>query len=131
MSSPRVVDQTESRGVEARPRSPAVRPLLDVAFGFFVWALHLLAIYIATAIACQLGLGAASANTRRAFLTTLATVTMLAAVLVVLHGLRRYGQLRAIRERHFRMWVTVGSDAIAAIAIASQLLAVLLVPLCA
>jgi hypothetical protein len=79
MSSPSVVDQMESRGVEARPRARTVRPLLDVAFGFFVWALHLLAIYITTAIACQLGLDAASANTRRAFLTILAIVAVVAA----------------------------------------------------
>ena len=45
--------------------------LLDPAFGFFVWAAHLLAIYIAAAVACVVGLGGASAGARSAFLTGL------------------------------------------------------------
>ena len=125
MSSPSL-----DAGVEARPKTKAVSPLLDSAFGHFVWAAHLLTIYIATAVSCQLGLDAASADTRATFLMTLVLVTAAATAAVVLHGVRRYRQHRKVPERRFRMSVTIGNDAIATVAIAWQLLAILLVPLC-
>ena len=104
--------------------------LLDLAFGFFIWAAHFLVVYIATALACALGIGTASAGIRAAFLAALALVTVAAAAVVVWHALRRYRQQRDLPEQRFRMAVTVGCDAIAAVAIAWQLFPILLVPLC-
>jgi undecaprenyl pyrophosphate phosphatase UppP len=118
-------------GAERRSRARNVAPLLDTAFGFFVWAAHFLVIYIATAIACQLGLGVASAASRTIFRTTLALVTVVAAALVLLHATRRYRAQREAPDLRFRVSVTIGSDAIAVLAIVWQLFAVFLVPLCA
>src|SRR5690242_15567563 len=110
-----------------RPTENSVAPLLDGAFGFFVWAIHLLAIYIATALACVLGLGTAAASTRTGFLAMLGLVTLVAAAIVLLHAVRRYRQQRDIPDQRFRMSVTVGCDAIATVAIVWQLLAIGLV----
>ena len=109
----------------------SVSRVLDLAFGFFVWAAHFLIIYIATAVSCVLGLGGASNAARTGFLTTLALITVAAAVLVIVHGLLRYMTLRAVPEQRFRMSVTVGCDAVAAIAIIGQFLPIFIVPLCA
>ena len=108
-----------------------VTPLLDVAFGFFVWAAHLLVVYVSTAVACQLGLGATDAGSRTIFLTALALVTVAAAAIVGLHAVRRYRQQRDVPERRVRMSLTIGCDAIATLAITWQLFAILLVPICA
>lgn len=108
-----------------------VRPLLGSAFGFFVWAAHFLVVYIATAVACQLGLGEAGASARTTFLTALAIVTVAAATIVVVHALRRYRRRCEAPEQRFRMSVTIGADAIAAVSITWQLIAILLVPICA
>jgi len=54
------------------------------------------------------------------FATALVLVTVAAAAIVVLHALPR--------PRQFRMWVTIGSSAIATVAIVWQLFAFLLVP---
>ena len=105
--------------------------LLDAAFGLFVWAAHFLVIYISAAIACQLGLGAADQGARTTFLVALALVTVASAAVVVLHALRRWRQQRDLPERRARMTITIGNDAIAAVAIIWQLLALSLVPLCA
>jgi len=126
MSSPSI-----QGGAGAPEKARAVRPLLDAAFGFFVWAAHFLTIYIATAVACQLGLGATGAANRAAFLTALELVTVAAVAVVVLHAFRRYRQQRAVPERRFRMSVTIGCDAIATVAMAGQLVAIALVPACA
>jgi hypothetical protein len=96
----------------------------------FVWAAHLLTIYIATATACQLGLGASTARARGTFVTVLVLITLATLALVGLHAWRRYRVHRGVPERQLRMVVTIGCDAIASIAIAWQLLALLLVPLC-
>ncbi len=125
MSSPSL-----DAGVEARPKAKAVGALLDSTFGHFVWAAHFLTIYIATAISCQLGLGAASAGTRTIFLTVLALVTVAAAAVVVSHAVRRYRQYRELPDLRFRMSVTIGNDAIATVGITWQLFAILLVPAC-
>lgn len=114
-----------------RERKPGVQALLDAAFGFFLWAGHFLVVYIATAVACQLGLGTAGSGTRTTFLASLALVTVAAAAVVAFHAVRRYRQLRDQPDRHFRMSITIGNDAVATVAIAWQLLAVTLVPLCA
>ena len=100
--------------VRSQREEKTISPLLDAVFGFLVWAIHLLAIYIATALACVLGLGTAAAGTRMGFLTILALVTVVAAASVVLHALRRYRQQRAVLEQRFRMSITIGCDAIAA-----------------
>jgi hypothetical protein len=126
MSSPSL-----DAGAERRSRARTLSPLLDAAFGFFVWAVHFLAIYIAAAVACQLGLGEASPGSRTTFLTALALVTVAAAALVLLHAARRYRQQHEVPDQRFRMSVTIGGDAIAVVAIAWQLFAVFLVPLCA
>lgn len=137
MSSPDVPAARVEAREEREQRRPArevgagLRGLLDVAFGLFVWAAHFLVIYIATAVSCQLGLGAAAAGARTTFLTVLALVTLAAAAVVVLHALRRWRQQRDLPVRRARMTITVGNDAIAAVAILWQLLAISLVPLCA
>lgn len=105
-------------------------PVLDTAFGFFVWAVHLVIIYVATAIACQLSLGASSARSRNMFLAVLAVVTLAAVAIVIVHALRRYLELRKEVEPRFRLQVTIGGDALAVTAIAWQLFAIALVPLC-
>lgn len=64
------------------------------------------------------------------FVTVLTVITVAAAAIVVWHAGRRYRQQRELPERRFRMAVTMGCDAIATVAIAWQLLAILLVPAC-
>ncbi len=108
-----------------------MRALLDGMFGFFVWAAHLLAVYISTALACQFGLGTAGRGGRASFVGALVLVTIAAAAIVVLHALRRYRLQRDVPDRQFRMSVTLGCDTVATVAIAWQLLAVALVPICA
>lgn len=124
MSSPRFA-------ADAAAPAPAdsVASLLDLAFGFFVWAAHLLVIYIGTAVACVLGLGAASTGSRTTFVISLGVVTLVSVAAVVLHGLRRYRQHRT--QLPFRTSVTIGCDAIASVAIVWQLFPILLVPVCA
>lgn len=119
----------EPAGAERKNEERAVAPLLDTAFGFFVWMAHLLTIYIATALMCGFGLVARGA--RAPLLATLALVTLLAAAVVILHALRRWRQQRHAPDRRFRMTLTLGGDALATLAIVWQLLAVSLVPLCA
>ena len=119
MSSPRLESRND------------VGPLLDLGFGFYVWAGHFLAVYVGSALACVLGLGAAGVGSRRAFLTALTLITLVATAVLMWHAVRRYRQYRTIPERHFRMSVTIGGDAIAAVAVAWQLFPILLVPVCA
>ena len=125
MSSPSL-----DAGVEVQEAAGAVSRLLDSALGFFVWAAHFLAVYVATAVACQLGLGATSAGARTTFLSLLAIVTAIAIAIVVLHAVQRHRQQRESPTRRFRMWITIGGDAIATVAIAWQLFPILLVPVC-
>jgi hypothetical protein len=105
--------------------------LLDPVFGFFLWAAHFLIVYIAAAVACALGLGAASADTRTIFLTALVLVTLVAAAVLALHGVLRYRQLRGLPKERFRMSVAIGGDAVAAVAVLWQLFPLGMVPLCA
>lgn len=121
---------SHAAGAEERPEEPVLRPLLDSVFGFFVWAVHLLAVYVPAAVACQLGLGEADAAARRSFQVGLVLVTAVAAAVVAVHTLRRYRQMRDVPERRFRMAITLGTGAIATVAIVWQLFPVLLVPLC-
>lgn len=127
MSAPETTVGPETR----RQTGSGVGALLDSVFGYIVWAVHFLAIYIATAVSCQLGLGAASAGAGTIFLAILIVVTLAAGGVVVAHGVRRYRQLRDRSDKRFRLAVTIGNDAVATVAIVWQVLAVSLVPLCA
>jgi cytochrome bd-type quinol oxidase subunit 2 len=120
----------ESQANVAGRAADGVGPLLDSAFGFFVWAVHFLAVYVSTAIACQLGLGNAGQASRTVYATVLIGVTIAAAAIVVLHAIRRYRRDREDAERRFRLWVTVGCDTLATIAIAWQIFPLLLIPPC-
>ena len=95
-----------------------LRRLLDAAFGFFVWAAHLIVIYVIEAVACQLG--------RTRFVPALVIVTLIAGAIVAAHAAKRYKQ----REHGFLIRLAIGHDALAALAILSQLFAILMVPVC-
>jgi hypothetical protein len=120
-----------SAGSAPRTKTRGVGALLDAMFGFFVWVAHLLVIYAGTALACQFGLAAAGRGARAGGVMVLVLLTVAAAALVVLHAQRRYRQQHDVADRLFRMSITIGCDAIATVAIAWQLLAIALVPLCA
>lgn len=132
MSSPSPVP-TASLRTPVGPEQGAVRRLLDATFGFLVWAVHLLVIYIVQALACSPGIGSARTQGRTGLPAVLGLVTLAAAAVVVLHALRRgRGRGRdATPERPFRVAVTVGCDAIAAVAILGQCLAIAMMPVCA
>jgi hypothetical protein len=104
--------------------------LLDPAFGLFAWALHLLVVYVATAVACVLGLGAADTGARSALQATLLVLTAAALAVTLLHALRRYRQQAGVLGLKFRMSLTIGCDAIAMGAIGWQLFPIVLVPAC-
>jgi hypothetical protein len=104
--------------------------LLDSVFGFAVWALHLLVVYVASAVACQLGLASQSGRVQSVVVGTLCTATLAAAALVVWHGIQRYRQRDRERERGFLARIAVGHDAVAALAILWQLMPLFMVPLC-
>jgi hypothetical protein len=114
-----------------RTRAGVLFGLLDPAFGFFVWAVHFLVIYIAAAVACALGLGGANADARTSFLTALVIATIAATAALALHGVLRYRRLRGLPKQRFRMSVAIGGDAIAAVAVLWQLFPLGMVPLCA
>jgi hypothetical protein len=116
---------------KVREKGSGVGSLLDTAFGYFVWALHFLIVYVVEAVECQLGLGIAGPGTQTTFIAVLALVTIAASAIVVVHGFRRHRQQREVPEQRFRMLLTVGADAIASIGILWQLFALLLVPVCA
>jgi hypothetical protein len=116
--------------VEAPTQGGVVHRLLDPAFGFFVWAAHLLAIYIAQAVACVLGLGERSARVQSEFVAALVGITVLAAAIVVLHAVRRYRLEKTVRDRGFLIRIAVGHDAIATLAIVWQLFPLFLSPVC-
>src|SRR4051794_16594402 len=117
----------------AQPRSAAATLfwLLDPAFGYFLWAAHFLIVYIAEAVACVLGLGSAGRGAQAALLTALVVVTAAAAAVLVIHAVWRYRQQRDVADQHFRMSITIGNDAIAAMAILWQLFPIFLTPVCA
>jgi hypothetical protein len=115
---------------EARSQVGTLYRLLYPAFGFFAWAIHFLVIYIAAAVACVLGLGAASGSTQSTFTATLAVVTVVTAAGVLLHGWRTQRRHRQVADRRFLVNITTGHDAVAALAILWQLFPILLVPAC-
>jgi hypothetical protein len=125
MSSHRV-----DAGVEPHAGAGVLHRLLDPIFGYFIWAAHLLVVYISAAVACQLGLGTAAPATQTTFTTMLALVTVGAAAIVVLHAVRRHRQNREALDEGFLVWVMIGNDAIASVGIVWQLYSILLVPVC-
>jgi hypothetical protein len=114
----------------APPAREGLARLLDPAFGFLIWAAHFLVVYIGAAVACVVGIGAASGAARTVFLTALAIVTLAASALVAWHALRRYRQFRGVPGSDFRISITVGIDAIAVLAILWQLFPIFLAPVC-
>ncbi len=103
---------------------PRRRRLFDPFAGFLVWALHLIIIYTVVAVACQLGVAS------RMLIVGLVVFTVAAAAFNVVHAWLRYRQQYAIAELQFRTEMTIGSDAIATLAITWQLFALLIQPLC-
>jgi hypothetical protein len=120
------LDATE----EARSEAGVLSRLLDLVFGLFVWIMHFVAIYAATAVACVLGLGAADASVRSTFVTALVIVTVVAAAVVILHALKTYRWRGEVPNRRFLRGITIGHDAIATVGILYQLFPILLVPVC-
>ena len=112
------------------PRDPVVRRVLDPAFGFFVWAAHLVAIYVLQALACVLDIPSRSPRAETTVILALAALTVAAAAVIGLHGLRRYRQAAATDDQRFLFRIAVGQDAIAALAVAWQLMPIFMVPLC-
>lgn len=108
----------------------AVRRLLDMAFGFSVWAAHFLAVYVATSLACVLGLSAASAAARSTFRVALVLLTVAAAAVVAGHAVRAYRRRTDEPDRRFSSEITMGNDALASFGILWQLFPILLVPPC-
>jgi len=125
MSSPEI----HSDVVETGPAREGLSRLLDLVFGFFIWAAHFLIVYVGAALVCALAPAEASANAGLTVALALATVA--AAAIVVLHGVRRYRQQREEPEQQFPMYVTIGCDAISLVAIMWQLFPIFLVPACA
>ena len=116
--------------VERRPAQGTVTPLLDASFGLFVWMAHLVMVYVSAALACGLGLVGGGGRDVTGLRTALVAVTIAAAAVVALHAVHRWRRQREMPDRRFRMFVTVGCDAIATLAIVWQLLAIGLVPVC-
>lgn len=120
-----------SPSVTATPERGAVPRILDAVLGFFVWAAHLLTVYIAQALACALGLVGARGQGSGGLLALLVVVTLAAACAVVLHAVKRRRERDAPDSSHFRATLTVGCDAIATVAIVWQGFAFALMPPCA
>jgi len=113
------------------PAEPGpVRRLLDPAFGFFVWAGHLFAIYVASAVFCVLEGGPGHPRRESALVITLAAFTILGAAVVGIHGLRRYREQPETHNHEFLLATAVGQDAIAVLAILSQLIPIFISPVC-
>lgn len=104
--------------------------MLDPAFGFFVWIAHLVVIYVAAAVSCGVWLRSAASRGSSILVAALIALTLAAAALVILHGIRRYGASAHAPERVFMARIAVGQDAIAAFAILWQLIPILMSPVC-
>ncbi len=125
MSSPEIHREV----VESGPAREGVWRLLDLAFGFFVWAAHFLVVYVGAALACALAPHAAGSSA--ALQTALVLATIVAASVLVLHGSRRYRRQGNAPDERFPAAVAIGCDAIALVAIVWQLFPIFLVPACA
>jgi hypothetical protein len=120
-----------SPSLTATPERGAVPKVLDTTLGFFVWAAHLLTVYIAQALACARGVVGPRGQGAGGLLTLLVLVTLIAAGAVVLHAVKRWRERDAADTSHFRATLTVGCDAIATLAIVWQGFAFALMPPCA
>ena len=105
--------------------------VLDLAFGFLLWALHLLVIYGAEALACVLGIEGAGLEAQRWLRVGLGAVTVLVALVVVWHAVARYRGAGDAPDPKFRAYAAAGGDAIALVAIVWQFFPIVLVPVCA
>jgi nitrate reductase NapE component len=123
-------DSARDAQLEASGESAGVIRLLDSAFGFFVWATHLVIIYVANALACVLGLTSTHSRAESVLVISLAAVTIVAAALVGAHGLRRYPQRLRVADEGFLNRIAVGHDAIALVAILWQLVPIFMSPVC-
>src|SRR5690349_18343847 len=101
MSSPEIHSDVVATG----PSRQRVSRLLDLAFGFFVWAAHFLVVYVWAALACALAPHAAASGA--ALQTALALATVAAAAVVVLHGLRHYRRQRNAPDERFPAGVAI------------------------
>ena len=116
-------------GTEPRSEAGVLYRLLDPLFGLFVWAIHFLIVYAGAAVACVLRADADPAQ-HSMVLAGLVGITLLAAAIVVAHGLRTWRHREPVLDNRFLIRVTVGHDALAAVAILWQLLPILMAPLC-
>ena len=123
-------DRIDDAATEPGSQAGVVFRLLDPAFGFGVWALHLLVVYVSTAVACQIGLGSRDATVQSLVVTTLVAITLVAAAVVVMHGVKRYRQQPQVHDGGFLLRIAVGHDAVAALAILWQIMPLMMVPLC-
>ena len=123
-------DSLDAASHEGGADQGVVRRLLDPAFGLFVWAGHLVVVYVAQAVACVLDVPSRSARAESTMVMALAMVTILAAAGVALHGVWRYRQGAETPNGQFLHRVTVSQDAIAALAILWQLIPIFMLPLC-
>jgi hypothetical protein len=114
---------------DARIEGRGVVRLVGSAFGFFVWAAHLLVVYIAEAVACQLAV-ASVLSPGAGLIALLAMSTVLTALLVIAHAWRVSRRWRADGEDAFLARIGVGQDAIATLAILWQLIPLFTVPIC-
>jgi hypothetical protein len=104
--------------------------LLDPAFGFFVWAGHLVVIYVANAVACVLEITAGSTRAESMLVFSLAAITILTAAIVASHGVRRSRTQPRSENHGFLLRIAVGQDAIAVLAILWQLVPIFMSPVC-
>jgi hypothetical protein len=118
-----------SASADARIEERGLVRLLGSAFGFFVWAAHLLVVYVAEAVACQLA-AVSVMSPGRGLIGVLAAITVIAALAVVAHAWRMSRQWHAGTEDGFIARIAIGQDAIATLAIFWQLIPLFTVPLC-
>ena len=123
-------DSAAGAKLEPQDDGGGLSRLLDSVFGFVVWAVHLLIVYVSTAVACQLGLGSQPSSVQSTAVATLCLVTFATAAIVVWHAIRRYRQQSRMRDEGFLARIAVGHDSVAALAILWQLMPLLMVPLC-
>ena len=118
-----------STSAGARLSAGELPRLLRAGFGFFVWAAHFLFIYIAEAVACQLSV-VSVLSPGAGLIAVLATVTVLSALVVAMHGWHVSQRRGPDGDNTFLAHVGLGGDAIAMLAILWQLMPLFMVPLC-
>jgi len=77
-----------------------------------------------------LGLEFQDERVHSGFLTMLAIITLLAAAVVLSHGLRRWKHRDEAGDHGFLIRITAGDDAVAALAILWQLFPLFMLPVC-